>query len=70
MALLKQYLEAERFCEAKNTLMNAFEKEFLMLRLTQYGGNVSAASRASGMTRQNFQRLMKKHFITAKEYRQ
>jgi len=69
MLTASQYAATESFSEAKNVVMNLFEKDFVILRLAQCGGNVSAAARASGMTRQNFQRLMKKHTITAKEYR-
>lgn len=70
MLIKTEYLTAEDYNKAKCVLLSLFEKEFLILRLLQYGGNVSAAARASGMTRQNFQRLMKKHNITSKEYRQ
>ncbi len=57
------------FSEARNALVTKFETEYVILRLKERGGNVTAAAKASRMTRQNFQRLMKKHEITAARYR-
>ena len=47
----------------------AFAKRFLVDVLTRFGGNVSLAARESGMLRQAFQRLLKRHEIDASEYR-
>ena len=47
----------------------AFAKRFLTDVLTRVGGNVSEAARESGMLRQAFQRLLKRHEIDANEFR-
>ncbi|MGE5681447.1 MAG: sigma-54-dependent transcriptional regulator [Bacillota bacterium] len=57
------------FSESRNNILNLFEKEFLIELLSQNQGNVTKAARASDMTRQNFQRMMKKHNIRAEEFR-
>jgi DNA-binding NtrC family response regulator len=49
------------FNEARDHLLNIFEKEFLTRKLRQFGGNISEAARDSGMSRQNFHRLIRKH---------
>jgi DNA-binding NtrC family response regulator len=57
------------FAKAKEHILALFEKQFLTEMLTRYRGNVTAAARASHMTRQNFQRLMKKYDIQAHPFR-
>lgn len=57
------------FNTAKQALIKAFEKKFLIQRLTETGGNVSEAARLSGIERQSFQRLMKKHDLSSHEFR-
>ena len=69
MQSINEQSGVENFSNTKETRINLFEKQFLEQRLMQYGGNVTVAAQCSGMTRQNFQRLMKKHNIIAKEYR-
>lgn len=49
--------------DAKEEVLNHFSTRYLRLALTESGGNVSAAARASGMERQAFQRLMRRFEI-------
>ena len=49
------------FAEARDYIQNIFEKQFVREQLTRYEGNISAAAKASNMSRQNFHRLMVKH---------
>lgn len=53
------------FSESREYLLNIFEKQFVVEQLNKYNSNVSAAARASKMSRQNFYRLMEKHDIMA-----
>ncbi|MEZ6184748.1 MAG: sigma 54-interacting transcriptional regulator [Planctomycetota bacterium] len=48
----------------------AFAKRYLTDVLTRHGGNVSLAARESGMLRQAFQRLIKRHEVDAQEFRE
>lgn len=57
------------FAKARDKILRRFEKQFLKKLLTVHRGNVTAAARASKMTRQNFQRLMKKHKISSTSFR-
>lgn len=57
------------FSKSREHVLKLFEKQFLIDQLAQHHGNVTAAARVSGMTRQNFQRLMKKHQILAEQFR-
>jgi DNA-binding NtrC family response regulator len=57
------------FSKSRDHVLKIFEKLFLTNQLTAHRGNVTAAARASKMTRQNFQRLMTKHKILAKHFR-
>jgi len=49
------------FKEAKDRLVQAWEKEYVTALLAKHGGNVSLASRAGGLDRVYLHRLMKKH---------
>lgn len=60
---------SQDFSKARMDLLNMFERQFVSELLRKYHGNVTAAAKASNMTRQNFQRLMAKHDIHAKPYR-
>lgn len=51
------------FSESREHLLNVFEKQFVIEQLGKHNSNVSAAARASKMSRQNFYRLMEKHKI-------
>ena len=57
------------FSEAKTQILKVFEKEYVKEQLTKTGGSVSNAAKLSGMTRQNFQRLIQKHKLEAKDFR-
>jgi two-component system, NtrC family, response regulator AtoC len=58
------------FSEARDRLLEKFEKQFLEEQLLKYSGNVTSAARASKMSRQNFQRLMQKHGLAGRQFRQ
>jgi two-component system response regulator GlrR len=47
------------FREAKDHVVGAFEREFLVQALRRHGGNISKAAEEVGMYRQNFQQKMR-----------
>jgi len=57
------------FKESRDFIMNLFEKQFVEEKLRSLNGNVTSAAKASGMTRQNFQRMMKKYGIRAEDFK-
>ncbi|MBI3788072.1 MAG: sigma-54-dependent Fis family transcriptional regulator [Ignavibacteriales bacterium] len=57
------------FSKSRDVLLKMFEKQFIVEQLKKYGGNVTAAAKASKMTRQNFQRLITKHKIRTTNFR-
>jgi len=52
------------FKDAKDQLIDAFERQYLEDLLDRHSGNVSKAARAADMDRKSITRLMKKHGIT------
>jgi len=56
--------------EAKEDVITSFTSSYLANALTKTSGNVSTASRASGMERQAFQRLMRRYNIQSQNFRQ
>lgn len=62
-------INGSTFKESRDYIMNLFEKQFVEEKLKSMNGNVTAASKASGMTRQNFQRMMKKYNIRAEDFK-
>ena len=52
------------FKDAKDQLISAFERQYLVDLLDRHDGNVSKAARAADMDRKSITRLMKKHNIT------
>jgi len=54
---------------AKNEIVNRFSIDYLTSALKRTDGNVSAAAKNSGMERQAFQRLLRRHKMTAKDFR-
>ena len=56
--------------EAKEEVITSFTSSYLANALTKSSGNVSTASRASGMERQAFQRLMRRYHIQSQDFRQ
>ncbi len=59
----------DKFSEARNLLIKEFEKKYIVQRLTKTVGNVSEAARLSGIKRQSFQRLMKIHEISSRDFK-
>jgi two-component system response regulator AtoC len=57
------------FSKSREHVLDAFEAQFLRHALSKHNGNVTDAARESKMTRQNFQRLMKKHGIRSDRFR-
>ena len=48
---------------SKRSVVEQFERSYLVNLLSEYGGNVSRAARAAGKERRTFQRLLQKHQI-------
>ncbi len=57
------------FADARKRAIDRFEKSFVVEILKKCQGSIVAAARSSGMTRQNFQRLVSKHGIDADDFR-
>ena len=57
------------FSKSRDQVLGAFEAQFIRHSLTRHRGNVTEAAKESEMTRQNFQRLMKKHKIKSEDFR-
>jgi DNA-binding NtrC family response regulator len=55
------------FREAKERVVEAFERDFLVQALKRHGGNITKAAEEVGMYRQNFQQKMRELGITADE---
>jgi DNA-binding NtrC family response regulator len=51
------------FKDAKEKLIEAFERQYLVDLIERHGGNVSKAARAADMDRKSIARLMRKHGI-------
>ncbi len=62
-------INGDTFKQSRDFVINLFEKQFVENKLTALHGNVTAAAKSSGMTRQNFQRMMKKYNIKAEDYK-
>ncbi len=58
--------EGLSFKEAKESLLEAFEKEYIVNILRQCDGNISEAARRSGLHRKSIERLAKKYDVNAK----
>jgi two-component system, NtrC family, response regulator GlrR len=59
----------EAFREAKARVIAEFEREYLSDLLRQTGGNVSLAARLAGKERSRFNRLVLKHRLRARDFR-
>jgi DNA-binding NtrC family response regulator len=57
------------FREAKERMVNAFERDFLLQALRRHGGNITKAAEEAGMYRQNFQQKMRELGISAEDAR-
>ena len=53
--------------EAKDQLIEAFERQYLVDLIERHDGNVSRAARTAGMDRKSITRLLKKHQIRYRE---
>jgi two-component system response regulator AtoC len=58
---------AGSFREAKERVVEAFERDFLVQALRRHGGNISKAAEDVGMYRQNFQQKMRELGISAED---
>jgi DNA-binding NtrC family response regulator len=54
---------------AKNEVVSRFSVDYLSRAMKQTSGNVSLAAKHSGMERQAFQRLLKRHDLVAQNFR-
>lgn len=57
------------FHTAKSRLVERFEQTYLLELIKQHGGNLSAASRASGLVRHHLRTLLRKHGIDPETFR-
>ena len=57
------------FHEAKEQLLESFEKEYLGALLKRCEGNISRAARESGLHRKSIERLVKKYDLDARQHR-
>ncbi len=62
-------ISTNNFADAKEIFLDKFEKKFIDKLLKETSGNIAKAAEISGMTRQNFQRLVSKHEIEINHYR-
>jgi len=53
------------FREAKDRVVETFERDFLQQALQRHGGNITKAAEEVGMYRQNFQQKMRELGLTA-----
>jgi DNA-binding NtrC family response regulator len=60
----------DSFREAKNSLVNQFERTYITQALIKHSGNIAMAARASNKHRRAFWALMRKHDIAAELYRE
>ena len=58
------------FGTARDQLLESFEKRYLNDIMSMTGGNLSEASRRSGIDRSNLRRLLKKHDIVAANFKE
>lgn len=59
-----------RYREAKQAVLQAFNRRFLTRALERSAGNVTRAAEASGLERQSFQQLMRKSGIRSDDFRE
>lgn len=55
--------------EAKETVLHAFNAEYIGTLLQQTGGNVTRAAKKCGLERQSLQQIMRRYEISAEDYR-
>jgi DNA-binding NtrC family response regulator len=59
--------DARSFREAKDRVVAAFERQFIVDALRRHGGNITKAAEDVGMYRQNFQQKMRELGITSED---
>jgi len=59
----------ESYTTLKKRWSFLFEREYLVAILNRHDGNVSAAAREAHLDRSNFLRLLRRHRMTAQEFR-
>jgi len=59
----------ESYTKLKRRWSFSFEREYLVAILNRHEGNVSAAAREANLDRSNFLRLLRRHRMTAQEFR-
>src|SRR6185369_3993107 len=64
-----QGLPGGKYQDAKRTLLDAFERQYLAQALKSQLGNVSKAAAASGLAREQFHRMMDKHHLKSAEFK-
>lgn len=57
------------FQQAKQLVIDHFERSYLEAALIESGGNISSAARRAGMHRQAMQRLMSRHDLSREDFR-
>ena len=60
---------SRNLAEARKKVIEAFEKKFLIEALKRNNGNITAAAREAGVTRQNFQYLLKKYNLNPDSFK-
>ncbi len=61
--------EPELFQLRKSLAIGQFERDFVARTLAVHGGNISRAAKAAGKDRRSFQRLMSKHALDRKSFK-
>ncbi|SHK55013.1 regulatory protein, Fis family [Desulfatibacillum alkenivorans DSM 16219] len=62
-------LSSQSYKEAKESILEAFHRNYLGALLKETGGNVTQAARNCGMERQNLQQILRRYNISAQDYR-
>ena len=55
------------FKEAKEKLLETFERGYIEVTLRRAGGNISRAARVSGLHRKSIERLVKKYGLSPRD---
>ena len=67
--VMEKDIDGKLFSEAKKDFLSLFENGYIEKQLHKTAGNVTDAAKLSGMSRQNFQRLIEKHHIKTDTFR-
>ncbi|MGC1297545.1 MAG: sigma-54 dependent transcriptional regulator [Alloacidobacterium sp.] len=68
--LLNESATANSFQAAKRLAVDTFERNYLVWIMSEHHGNVSHAAQAAGKERRDLGKLLKKHGLGAKEFRE